>query len=119
MTDIPATHTVIAIPSPGGPEALVAETRDVPVPGPGEILIAVRAAGVNRPDVLQREGGYPPPKGASDIPGLEVAGTIAAVGADVRGLKVGDAVCALTPGGAKRSAMRMRCGAALTPVGIR
>ena len=83
MTDIPATHTVIAIPSPGGPEALVAETRDVPVPGPGEILIAVRAAGVNRPDVLQREGGYPPPKGASDIPGLEVAGEVVAVGAGV------------------------------------
>ena len=99
MTDIPATHTVIAIPSPGGPEALVAETRDVPVPGPGEILIAVRAAGVNRPDVLQREGGYPPPKGASDIPGLEVAGEVVARGAGAEAFALGEAVVALLSGG--------------------
>lgn len=99
MTALPATQTVIAIPTPGGPEALVAETRAVPSPGAGEILIEVAAAGVNRPDVLQREGGYPPPKGASDIPGLEVAGTVAALGAGVTGFTLGEAVVALLSGG--------------------
>ncbi len=93
----------IEIPTPGGPEALIPGERPQPVPGPGQVLIHVRAAGVNRPDVLQRMGHYPIPPGASDIPGLEVAGTIAAVGdggalADL-GLTVGDRVCALVQGG--------------------
>ena len=73
--------------------------RPDPVPGPDEVLIRVAGAGVNRPDVLQRQGAYPPPAGASDIPGLEVAGTIAAVGSNVRQWKVDDAVCALVAGG--------------------
>ena len=75
------------------------EKRDVPRPDEGEILIRVRAAGVNRPDVQQRKGLYPPPPGASDLPGLEVAGEVAAVGAGVKRWRVGDQVCALTPGG--------------------
>lgn len=99
MTALPATQTVIAIPTPGGPEALVAETRAVPVPGPGEILVKIAASGVNRPDVLQREGGYPPPKGASDIPGLEIAGTVVARGEGAARYAVGDAVVALLQGG--------------------
>ncbi len=99
MTTVPATQTVIAIPTPGGPEALVAETRAVPLPGPGEVLVKIAAAGVNRPDVLQREGGYPPPKGASDIPGLEIAGTVAALGEGVNGIAIGEAVVALLSGG--------------------
>jgi NADPH2:quinone reductase len=91
--------TVIAIRAPGGPEMLVPEERPVPAPGPGEILVKVAAAGVNRPDVRQRQGTYPPPKGATDIPGLEIAGEVAALGADVRRWKVGDKVCALVVGG--------------------
>lgn len=74
-------------------------TRPTPSPGPGELLIKTEAAGVNRPDVMQRMGEYPPPPGASDLPGLEVAGTVAAVGDGVTGWSVGDTVCALTPGG--------------------
>lgn len=97
--DFPESMTAIGISAPGGPEVLKPEQRPVPSPGDGEILIQVSAAGVNRPDVLQRSGGYPPPKGASDIPGLEVAGRVAAVGAGVTRWKPGDAVCALTPGG--------------------
>ncbi|MBI2186360.1 MAG: NAD(P)H-quinone oxidoreductase [Acidobacteria bacterium] len=89
----------IEISSPGGPELLKPVERPDPRPGAGEVLIAVAAAGVNRPDVLQRRGGYPPPPGASDIPGLEVAGTIAAVGEGVEGWRVGDRVCALVAGG--------------------
>ena len=89
----------IEIESPGGPEVLKASERPDPVPGAGEVLIAVTAAGVNRPDVLQRRGGYPPPPGTSDIPGLEVAGTIAALGPGVGGWRVGDQVCALVAGG--------------------
>lgn len=99
MTALPAIQTVIAIPTPGGPEALVAETRPVPKPGPGEILVKIAAAGVNRPDVLQREGGYPPPKGASDIPGLEIAGTVVARGAGATRFAFGDDVVALLAGG--------------------
>jgi len=83
----------------GGPEALVPTTRPVPQPKDGEILIKVAATGVNRPDIAQRAGLYPPPPGASDLPGLEAAGTVAALGAGVTGWKVGDALCALTPGG--------------------
>jgi NADPH2:quinone reductase len=89
----------VEISQPGGPEVLKPTERPDPVPGPDEVLIRVAAAGVNRPDVLQRRGAYPPPPGASDIPGLEVAGTIAAVGAGVEGWRSGDAVCALISGG--------------------
>ena len=90
---------VIEITQPGPPEVLKLAERPDPVPAAGEVLIDVAAAGVNRPDVLQRLGKYPPPPGASDIPGLEVAGTIAAVGAGVTAWAVGDAVCALVAGG--------------------
>ena len=83
----------------GGPEVLHAVERPDPMPGAGEILIAVAAAGVNRPDTMQRQGGYPPPPGASDLPGLEVAGTVAALGAGVEAWAVGDRVCALVAGG--------------------
>jgi NADPH2:quinone reductase len=96
---VPATMTAIAIRAPGGPEMLVPEQRPVPAPGPGEILVKVAAAGVNRPDVMQRLGLYPPPKGAPDIPGLEIAGTVAACGAGVTRWRVGDAVTALVVGG--------------------
>src|SRR4051794_9022178 len=80
MSQLPAQMTVVAISKPGGPEVLLPETRAVPTPGPGEILIKVHAAGVNRPDVAQRSGSYPPPPGASDLPGLEVAGGVGAIG---------------------------------------
>ncbi len=96
---LPSTMTVIAISEPGGPMVLKPERRNVPKPGPGEVLVRVRAAGVNRPDVLQRKGAYPPPRGASDLPGLEVAGEIAAIGEGVTRWTAGDRVCALTPGG--------------------
>ncbi len=96
---LPATMTVIAIRAPGGPEMLVAEQRPVPAPGPGEMLVKVAAAGVNRPDVMQRLGLYPPPKGATDIPGLEIAGTVAAVGGGATRWKAGDQVTALVVGG--------------------
>jgi putative PIG3 family NAD(P)H quinone oxidoreductase len=97
---IPEQMTVVAISEPGGPMVLKPERRRTPEPGPGDILIRVRAAGVNRPDVLQRKGAYPPPPGASDLPGLEAAGVVAAVGPAAHRWKVGDEVCALTPGGA-------------------
>lgn len=89
----------IEISEPGGPEVLKPVERPDPEPGPGDVLVRVAAAGINRPDVLQRRGAYPPPPGASDIPGLEVSGTIAAVGPGVDGWRVGDAVCALVAGG--------------------
>jgi putative PIG3 family NAD(P)H quinone oxidoreductase len=96
---LPETMTVIEAREPGGPEVLVPATRPVPKPGSDEVLIEVAAAGVNRPDVLQRMGLYPPPKGASDLLGLEVAGKIAARGEDARRFKEGDQVCALVNGG--------------------
>ncbi|SDX96250.1 putative NAD(P)H quinone oxidoreductase, PIG3 family [Albimonas donghaensis] len=99
MTDLPQTMRVVEISKPGGPEVLVPGTRPVPTPGAGEILIKVAAAGVNRPDALQRAGNYPVPPGASDLPGLEAAGTVAAVGPGASRWKVGDRVCALLPGG--------------------
>ncbi len=99
MSALPATMTCVEIKTPGGPEALVPATRPVPQPKDGELLIKVAATGVNRPDLAQRAGTYPPPPGASDLPGLEAAGTVAALGVGVAGWKVGDAVCALTPGG--------------------
>jgi putative PIG3 family NAD(P)H quinone oxidoreductase len=89
----------IEISQPGDPEVLVPVERPRPEPAPGEVLIKVAAAGVNRPDVFQRRGRYPPPPGASDIPGLEVAGTVEQLGAGVRDVAVGDAVCALVAGG--------------------
>jgi putative PIG3 family NAD(P)H quinone oxidoreductase len=97
--ELPRTMTVMAIKAPGGPEVLTAEERPLPAPGEGEILVRVRAAGVNRPDVAQRQGLYPPPPGASDLPGLEVAGEVAAVGPGTRRFAPGDKVCALAPGG--------------------
>jgi NADPH2:quinone reductase len=96
---LPESMTVIEISQPGGPDVLVPGNRPVPEPASGEVLIKVAVAGVNRPDALQRAGSYPPPPGATDLLGLEVAGTIAACGPEVRTLSVGDAVCALTPGG--------------------
>ncbi|WIM13051.1 NAD(P)H-quinone oxidoreductase [Enhydrobacter sp.] len=100
MSALPATMMCVEIRTPGGPEALVPAERPVPRPGPGELLIKVAASGVNRPDLAQRAGTYPPPPGASDLPGLEAAGTVAAMGDGVSGWNVGDEVCALTPGGA-------------------
>jgi NADPH2:quinone reductase len=99
MEKLPAQMTVIGISKPGGPEVLLPETRTVPVPGPDEILIKVAAAGVNRPDVAQRSGSYPPPPGASDLPGLEVAGEVVAVGANASKHKLGDKVMSLVAGG--------------------
>ncbi|MCP4327740.1 MAG: NAD(P)H-quinone oxidoreductase [Alphaproteobacteria bacterium] len=96
---LPDMMTAIEITEPGGPDVLVAGARDLPVPGDNEVLIKVAAAGVNRPDVLQREGNYAPPPGATDIPGLEVAGTIVAVGDNNDRWKVDDQVCALVAGG--------------------
>lgn len=90
---------VVEIARPGGPEVLVVAERDKPTPGYGQVLIEVAFAGVNRPDALQRAGLYDPPKGASDLPGLECSGTVVAVGAGVTTPRVGDRVCALLPGG--------------------
>lgn len=99
MTTLPDNMTAIEITEPGGPEVLRPTTRPLPSYGEGEVLIKVAAAGVNRPDCMQREGGYPPPPGAPDIPGLELAGSVVAVGPGVTGLSVGDQVCALVAGG--------------------
>jgi putative PIG3 family NAD(P)H quinone oxidoreductase len=99
VSAIPETMTAIEIASPGGPEVLRPVRRTTPVPGPREVLIAVAAAGVNRPDILQRQGKYAPPPGASDIPGLEVAGRVAACGKDVTEWNAGDEICALVAGG--------------------
>ena len=99
MEKLPAQMTVVGISKPGGPEVLVPETRPVPVPGPGEILVKVKAAGVNRPDVAQRSGSYPPPPGASDLPGLEIAGEVVALGEGATRHKLGDKVMSLVAGG--------------------
>lgn len=96
---LPEQMTVIEITEPGGPEKLVLSCRPLPQPGPGEVLIKVASAGVNRPDCLQRQGGYPPPPGASDIPGLEVAGTVVSLGEGTERWQLGDHVCALLTGG--------------------
>ena len=96
---LPAEMTAITIPTPGGPEALVPQRRPMPKPGAGELLIKVAAAGVNRPDVLQRQGNYAPPPGATDIPGLEIAGEVVASGGEAGPWKVGDKLCALVAGG--------------------
>jgi NADPH:quinone reductase len=99
MEKLPAQMTVVAISKPGGPEVLIPETRDVPKPGPGEILVKVAAAGVNRPDVAQRSGSYPPPPGASDLPGLEIAGEVVGLGDGSKKHKLGDKVMSLVAGG--------------------
>ncbi len=97
--DLPETMRVVEIAAPGGPEVLRPAERPVPGPGAGEILIRVHAAGVNRPDALQRAGAYAPPPGASDLPGLECAGEVVAVGPGGGRWRPGDRVCALLPGG--------------------
>lgn len=97
--DLPATMTAVEITADGGPEVLKPATRPLPEPKAGEVLIKVAAAGVNRPDVVQRQGLYPPPPGASDIPGLEIAGAVVALGEGVTDWSVGDAACALVTGG--------------------
>jgi putative PIG3 family NAD(P)H quinone oxidoreductase len=99
MMSLPRTMTAIEIAQPGGPDVLRLAQRPTPQPGEGEALIKVAAAGVNRPDVEQRKGAYPPPPGASDIPGLEIAGTVAALGPGAKGLALGERVCALVAGG--------------------
>ncbi len=99
MSASPDTMTAVVIDGKGGPEVLKPATLPRPVAGPGQILVKVAAAGVNRPDVQQRMGAYPPPPGHSPLPGLEIAGTVAAVGSGVTRWKAGDAVCALTNGG--------------------
>jgi NADPH:quinone reductase len=99
MAVLPERMKAIGIPAPGGPEALVIEERPLPSLRSGEILVRVEAAGVNRPDAMQRTGKYPPPPGAPDIPGLEIAGIVAALGPDAKRFRLGDAVCALVPGG--------------------
>jgi len=99
MAALPAQMTAIGIKASGGPDMLVPEKRPVPTPGDGEILVKVAAAGVNRPDVMQRMGLYPPPPGAPDIPGLEIAGEVVALGPNVKRWKLGDRVMALVVGG--------------------
>jgi len=99
MSAIPKTMSAIEITEPGDPDVLRLTERPTPLPAENEVLIRIAAAGVNRPDVLQRRGLYPPPPGASDLPGLEAAGEIVAVGEDVEGWSTGDKVCALFTGG--------------------
>ena len=99
MTETALSMPAIAIAAPGGPEVLTPVELPVPAPGPGEVLIRVAAAGVNRPDALQRQGHYPPPPGASPLPGLEVSGTVAAIGPGAGRWRAGDRVMALLPGG--------------------
>ena len=89
----------IDITQPGGPEVLKISNREAPVAGNNEVLISVKAAGVNRPDILQREGKYPMPEGVTNIPGLEISGVVQSIGKDVVGFSIGDKVCALTNGG--------------------
>jgi NADPH2:quinone reductase len=119
MTSIPASMTAVVISSPGGPEVLTPQPRPVPTPGEGEILVKVAAAGVNRPDVMQRLGLYPPPKGVTDIPGLEIAGEVVACGAGVTRWKPGDRVTALVSGGGYAEYCVAHEGHALTiPAGL-
>jgi NADPH2:quinone reductase len=114
MTEIAAKRMkVIDVPQPGGPEALVLAERPVPEPGSGEVLIKVAAAGLNRADTLQRRGFYPAPAGAPSYPGLEVSGTIDALGDGVSEFKVGDAVCALLAGGGYAEYCRVDSGQVL------
>ncbi|MEA3151405.1 MAG: NADPH:quinone reductase [Gammaproteobacteria bacterium] len=99
MALVPEAMKVVEIAAPGGPEQLRLATRPVPQPAADEVLVRVAAAGINRPDVMQRQGRYPPPAGASDIPGMEIAGAVVALGANVTSLSIGDEIAALLPGG--------------------
>ena len=96
---LPREMTVVEIAAPGGPEQLKTALRPVPQPGKDEVLVRVEAAGINRPDIMQRQGRYPPPPGASDLPGMEIAGEIVALGPNVSSLSVGDKIASLLPGG--------------------
>jgi len=118
---IPQTMTAVEIREPGAPQVLRAVERPVPQPGPGEVLIHVAAAGVNRPDVLQRKGIYPPPPGITDIPGLEVAGEVVRLGEGVREPALGARVCALVAGGGYAqyvSAPAVQCLPAPAPLSL-
>ncbi len=116
---LPETMTAIEITEPGAPDVLKPTTRPVPTPIAGEVLIRIAYAGVNRPDVLQRMGLYPPPPGATDIPGLEASGEIAAIGGGVDRWKVGDKVCALLTGGGYGEYARVDAGSCLpAPSGL-
>jgi putative PIG3 family NAD(P)H quinone oxidoreductase len=97
--NLPGEMTVVEIAAPGGPEQLKTALRPTPKPGDNEVLVRVEAAGVNRPDVMQRQGRYPPPPGASDLPGMEIAGEVVALGPNVSGVSLGDKVTSLLPGG--------------------
>jgi putative PIG3 family NAD(P)H quinone oxidoreductase len=97
--NLPGEMTVVEIAAPGGPEQLKTALRPTPKPGDNEVLVRVEAAGVNRPDVMQRQGRYPPPPGASDLPGMEIAGEVVALGPNVSGVSLGDKVMSLLPGG--------------------
>jgi NADPH2:quinone reductase len=99
MPTLPPTMRAVAISSPGGPEVLKIAEMPMPRPGPGQVLVKVAAAGVNRPDVAQRQGAYPPPPGHSPLPGLEIAGEVVEAGAGVARWRAGDRVCALVNGG--------------------
>jgi len=99
VANLPTTMTIVQARQPGGPEVLEPTTRAVPAPGPGEVLVKVAAAGVNRPDLMQRQGKYPPPQGASDVLGLELSGVIVAVGPSVSRWRPGDRITALVAGG--------------------
>ncbi len=117
--DLPAEMRVIEMAEPGGPDVLVPGRRALPVPAPGEVLIRVAAAGVNGPDLVQRRGHYPPPKGASDLLGLEVSGEIVALGEGVTGWAPGDRVCALTNGGGYADYVAVHAGHVLPlPEGV-
>ncbi|HEV7718999.1 MAG TPA: NAD(P)H-quinone oxidoreductase [Arsenicitalea sp.] len=117
--NIPAEMTVITISTPGGPEVLLPRLAPVPQPAPGEVLIRVAAAGVNFPDLLQRQGKYDPPHGHSPLPGLEVSGIVAALGAEVAGLAIGDAVVALCNGGGYAEFVAVPAGQVLPlPAGV-
>src|SRR5688500_10112802 len=102
-----ASMRCVLIDRPGGPEVLRLAEAPRPEPEPGEVLLEVEAAGMNRADLAQRAGHYPPPPGASPLLGLEAAGTVAALGQGVTGLQLGDRVCALTPGGAYAEYVRV------------
>ncbi|MFM5922623.1 MAG: NAD(P)H-quinone oxidoreductase [Novosphingobium sp.] len=120
MTEsLPESMQAAGFDAPGGPDVLRLETLPVPRPGPGEVLVKVAYAGVNRPDVIQRQGFYPPPPGASPIPGLEVSGTVVALGEGVESALLGQLVCALTPGGGYAEYCRVPAGHCLpVPAGL-
>lgn len=119
MAGLPDSMTQIAITEPGNADVLKPETARLPYPGEGQILLRVEAAGINRPDVLQRRGLYPPPKGASAIPGLEIAGTVAIAGRGVSRFQEGDKVCALVNGGGYAQYCLAEAGSSLpVPAGL-